>query len=42
MLQTLKRGLGRSYHVDFVNSISYRFEKVVMEIESINYLIVPR
>ena len=28
-------------YVDFVNSISYRFEKVVMEIESINYLIVP-
>ena len=42
--QQFQAEFGTSFqdYVDFVNSISYRFEKVVMEIESINYLIVPR
>lgn len=41
--QQFQAEFGTSFqdYVDFVNSISYRFEKVVMEIESINYLIVP-
>ena len=41
--QQFQAEFGTSFqdYVDFVNSISYRFEKVVMEIESIKYLIVP-
>ena len=39
--QQFQAEFGTSFqdYVDFVNSISYRFEKLVMDI---NYLIVPR
>jgi FkbM family methyltransferase len=42
--QEFQAEFGTSFqdYVDFVDSISYRFEKLVMERESINYLIVPR
>ena len=42
--QQFQAEFGTSFqdYVDFVDSISYRFEKLVLEPESINYLIVPR